>query len=50
MAGAVYIDSGYDDKLEGSSGSSKSLGIPKGFAIFLGAAELFAPGGAAVST
>jgi putative oxidoreductase len=45
MAGAVYIDSGYND-LKDPAARSKGLGIPKGFAIFLGAAEL--AGGAAI--
>ena len=45
MAGAVYIDSGYND-LKDPAARSKSLGIPKSFAIFLGAAEV--AGGAAI--
>ncbi|MGA8099784.1 MAG: DoxX family membrane protein [Candidatus Cybelea sp.] len=45
MAGAVYIDSGYND-LKDPEARSKSLGISKSFAIFLGAAEV--AGGAAV--
>jgi putative oxidoreductase len=45
MAGAVYIDSGYND-LKDPQARSKSIGVPKGFAIFLGAAEI--AGGAAI--
>ena len=45
MAGAVYIDSGYND-LKDPQARSKSIGVPKSFAIFLGAAEV--AGGAAI--
>jgi putative oxidoreductase len=45
MAGAVYVDSGYND-LKDPDARSKSLGIPKGFAIFLAVAEI--AGGAAI--
>lgn len=45
MAGLVFIDSGYND-LKNPDERSRGLGIPKGFALFLGAAELL--GGAAV--
>jgi putative oxidoreductase len=45
MAAAVYIASGYDD-LKDPEARSKSLGVSKSFAIFLGAAEV--AGGAAI--
>jgi putative oxidoreductase len=45
MVGLVFIDSGYND-LKGAGTRSKSLGLPKGFTTFLGAAELL--GGVAV--
>ncbi|MGA2760994.1 MAG: DoxX family protein [Candidatus Cybelea sp.] len=45
MVGLVFIDSGYND-LRSPDERSKGLGVPKGFAVFLGAAELL--GGAAV--
>jgi len=39
MAGAVYINSGYGD-LKDPDARSKSIGMPKGFTIFLAVAEL----------
>ena len=45
MAGAVYVDSGYND-LKDPEARGKSLGISKGFATLLGAAEI--AGGAAI--
>ena len=45
MVGVVFIDSGYND-LKDPDARSKSLGLPKGFAILLGAAELL--GGIAI--
>ena len=39
MAGAVYADSGYND-FKDIDARSKSIGTPKGFTIFLAAAEL----------
>jgi putative oxidoreductase len=45
MAGAIYVASGYND-LKDPEARGKSIGMPKGFAIFLGAAE--AAGGAAI--
>ena len=39
MAGAIYIDSGYND-LKDPDARSKSIGTPKGFTIFLAVAEL----------
>jgi putative oxidoreductase len=45
MAGAIYVDSGYND-LKDPEARSKSIGMSKGFAVFLGAAEV--AGGAAI--
>jgi putative oxidoreductase len=45
MVGLVFADSGYDD-LKDPDARSKSIEVPKGFAIVLGAAELL--GGIAV--
>jgi putative oxidoreductase len=45
IAGAIYVDSGYGD-LKDPDARSKSIGMPKGFVIFLAVAEL--AGGAAV--
>ncbi len=45
MAGAIYADSGYSD-LKAPDARSKDLGVPRGFTIFLGAAEI--AGGAAL--
>jgi putative oxidoreductase len=45
MVGLVFIDSGYND-LKNPNERSKGLGVPRGFALFLGAAELL--GGTAV--
>ncbi len=45
MAGAIYINSGYND-LKDPNSRAKSIGMPKGFTIFLAAAEL--AGGAGV--
>ena len=45
MAGAIYVDSGYND-LRDPDSRSKSIGMPKGFVIFLAVAEI--AGGAAV--
>lgn len=45
MVGLVFVDSGYND-LTQTEARSKSLELPKGFTIFLGAAELL--GGIAV--
>ncbi len=45
MAGIIFADSGYND-LKDVDARSKSIGTPKRFTIFLGAAEL--AGGAAV--
>lgn len=45
MVGLVFIDSGYND-LKNPDARSKGLGVPRGFALFLGAAELL--GGTAV--
>jgi putative oxidoreductase len=39
MAGAIYVDSGYND-LKHPDARSKSIGMPKGFVIFLAIAEL----------
>jgi putative oxidoreductase len=39
MAGAIYADSGYND-LKAPEARSKDLGVPKGFTLFLGAAEI----------
>jgi putative oxidoreductase len=39
MAGAIYADSGYND-LKDPDARSKSIGMPKGFTLFLGVAEL----------
>jgi putative oxidoreductase len=39
MAGAIYVDSGYND-LRDRDARSKSIGMPKGFTIFLAVAEL----------
>lgn len=45
MVGLVFMASGYND-LTGADSRSKSIGLPKGVTIFLGAAELL--GGLAV--
>ena len=45
MAGAIYVDSGYND-LKHTDARSKSIGMPRSFVIFLAVAEL--AGGAAV--
>ena len=45
MAGAVYVDSGYND-LKDPEARSKSIGMSKGFVMFLAAAEV--AGGAAI--
>jgi putative oxidoreductase len=45
MVGLVYADSGYND-LKDPDGRSKSVGLPKGFTIFIAVAELL--GGIAV--
>ncbi|HME81221.1 MAG TPA: DoxX family protein [Candidatus Eremiobacteraceae bacterium] len=45
MAGAIYINSGYND-LKDPDSRAKSIGLPKTFTIFLAVAEL--AGGAGV--
>jgi putative oxidoreductase len=45
MVGLIFLDSGYLD-LKGPGARSMSIGLPKGFTIFLGAAEVL--GGLAV--
>ncbi|HTZ53620.1 MAG TPA: DoxX family protein [Candidatus Acidoferrum sp.] len=45
MVGAIFIDSGWND-LKDPDARSKNLGLPKGFTIFLAAAEV--AGGAGV--
>jgi putative oxidoreductase len=45
MVGLVFIDSGYND-LKNPAARSTNLGLPKGFLVFLGVAELL--GGTAV--
>lgn len=45
MVGLVFVDSGYRD-LSAPGARSQNLGVPKGFVVFLGAAELL--GGIAV--
>jgi putative oxidoreductase len=45
MAGAIYVDSGYND-LKNPDARSKSIGMPKGFTLFLAVAEI--AGGSAV--
>ena len=45
MVGLVFVDSGYDD-LKDPDARAKSIGVPRNFGIFLGAAELL--GGIAV--
>ncbi len=45
MAGAIYIDSGYND-FKDPDARSKSLGLPKSFTLFLALAEI--AGGAAL--
>jgi putative oxidoreductase len=45
MAGAIYANSGYND-LKDLDARSKSIGMPKGFTMFLAVAEL--AGGAAL--
>jgi putative oxidoreductase len=45
MVGLVFVDSGYND-LKTPGARSTSIGLPRGFIIFLGAAELL--GGVAV--
>jgi len=45
MAGAIYIDSGFND-FKDSDARSKSIGLPKSFTLFLALAEL--AGGAAL--
>ncbi len=39
MAGSIYINSGYND-LKDLDARSKSMGVTKNFAAFLGAAEI----------
>ena len=46
MAGAIFIDSGYED-LKAPDKRSKSVGLPKSVTVFLALAEL--AGGAAVA-
>jgi putative oxidoreductase len=45
MAGLIFIDSGYNDARNPDE-RSKSIGLPKGFTLFLAVAEL--AGGAAI--
>jgi putative oxidoreductase len=45
MVAAIFIDSGWDD-LKAPDARSKNLGLPKGFTIFLAAAEV--AGGAGI--
>jgi uncharacterized membrane protein YphA (DoxX/SURF4 family) len=45
MAGAIFMDSGYND-LKNPDARGKSIGLPKGVTIFLAVAEL--AGGAGV--
>lgn len=45
MVGLIFVDSGYND-LKNADARSRSLGLPRGFTLFLGAAELV--GGVAV--
>ena len=45
MAGAIYIDSGYND-LKSPDERAKGLGIPKNLALFIGVAEI--AGGAGI--
>ncbi len=45
MVGLIFVDSGYND-LKGADARSKNLGLPRGFTLFLGTAELL--GGVAV--
>lgn len=45
IVGVVFIDSGYND-LKDPAARSKSIGLPKGFTLFLGVAEI--AGGAGV--
>ncbi len=45
MVAAIFIDSGYND-LRSPDERSKSLGLPKGFTMFLAAAEI--AGGAGI--
>ena len=45
MVGLIFVDSGYND-LKNADARSRSLGLPRGFTLFLGAAELL--GGVAV--
>ncbi|HUA09669.1 MAG TPA: DoxX family protein [Candidatus Acidoferrales bacterium] len=45
MAGLIYIDSGYED-LKDPDARSKSTGLPKGLALFIGVAEI--AGGAGI--
>ena len=45
MVGAVFVDSGYND-LKNPDVRRRDLGLPKGFIVLLGAAEVL--GGAAV--
>ena len=45
MVGLVFVDSGYND-LKSTDVRSRNLGLPGGFTLFLGAAELL--GGVAV--
>jgi putative oxidoreductase len=45
MAGAIYINSGYND-LKDPDARSKSIGMPKSFTVFLAVAEL--AGGAGI--
>ena len=45
MVGLIFVDSGYND-LKNADARSKNLGLPRGFTLFLGTAELL--GGVAV--
>lgn len=45
MAGAIYVDSGYND-LKSPDERAKGLGLPKNVTLFIGAAEI--AGGAGV--
>ncbi len=45
MVGLIFVDSGYND-LKNAGARSTNLGLPRGFTLFLGTAELL--GGVAV--
>ncbi|HEY6449114.1 MAG TPA: DoxX family protein [Candidatus Cybelea sp.] len=45
MVGLTFVDSGYND-LKNADARSRNLGLPRGFTLFLGTAELL--GGVAV--